>query len=315
MNKKLLFLSVCIALSAFNAQAGVVIEDGSRGSGPQTSPQTSRATGFSWRSASSADRVSGPTSAAVVNSGSASPNRVPALVTSSGRRPSHIPTAGWAKDLPLNLALRQVVPENFSVQENGVALTKSVSWSGDRPWNDVLAVLANEGSFVAHIDWDKREVSLAPNLASKAEPAIVNLQPVSNEPRLAPAIASGAMVIKERSTEPFVAAQRPIAPAQVWSLNPSLTLRENVEEWGRKSGWRVVWEGADYPIEASANFTGSIDSPEGPIARLMTAYEKSDQPLAAELTTMDRVIHIRNKNYQKVLVPPTSPIAIGNSQN
>lgn len=314
MNKKMLSLSVCLALFAFNAQAGVVIEDGSHSSA-QSSTQTSRATGFSWRSASSSDRVSGPTSAAVITSSASASTPVSSVVTSSGRRPAHIPTAGWAKDLPLNLALRQVVPENFSIQENGVALTKNVSWSGDRPWNDVLAVLAVEGSFLAHIDWEKREVSLAPNLLSKTEPAIVNLQPVSNEPRLAPAIASGAMVIKERSTEPFVAAQRPIAPAQVWSLNPSLTLRENVEEWGRKSGWRVVWEGADYPIEASANFTGSLDSPEGPIARLMTAYEKSDQPLAAELTTMDRVIHIRNKNYQKVLVPPTSPIAIGNSQN
>src|SRR5690606_4432682 len=86
-------------------------------------------------------------------------------VTESGTRPAVVPSGGWARDMPLALAVRQVVPANFSLNENGVSLSSNVSWSGDLPWPLALQDISRQGRFVSHIDWDKKEVSLAPVMA------------------------------------------------------------------------------------------------------------------------------------------------------
>jgi len=290
-----------------NAYAGLVIEDGAT---PNNTIQVQGAsaaqtqTGFEWRRPGQA-----PTQSATINSHADKPT----AVSQSGRRPRSVGTAGWAKDLPLSLALRQVIPAEFSIKENGVSLNRNVSWGGDRPWDEVLSSLANTGDFVAHIDWNSKEVSLAPRLGEAARPA-----PSSSVAVAAPSapFRSTSMTISERAPQPtFVAAQRPIAPpAATWTLEPSMSLRENVEQWGKKAGWTIIWEGADYPIAAKASFSGDFASPEGPLARLIEAYERSDQPLIANLTTMDRVVYVRNKFHENTQVMQTSPSAIGNQQ-
>lgn len=302
MNIKLISLSIGLILASTSAYAGLVIEDGSaRQNTIQVQGASSAAqseNGFEWRRPGAA-----PTQSATINSHADSRT----AVTQSGRRPRSVDSAGWAKDLPLALALRQVVPAEFSIKENGVSLNRNVSWGGDRPWDEVLGSLANTGDFVAHIDWSTKEVSLAPRLGEAARPVAKSAAPVSR---------SDSFLVSERAVQPtFVAAQRPIAPpAPQWSLDPSLTLRENIEQWGKKAGWTIIWEAADYPIAAKANFAGDFASPEGPVAKLIEAYESSDQPLIAKLTTMDRVIYVRNKFHENTQVVQTSPNAIGNPQ-
>lgn len=312
MNIKLISLSIGLALASANAYAGLVIEDGAprqntiqvQGASSASQPSASQTeTGFEWRRPGAA-----PTQSATINSHVDTRT----AVTQSGRRPRSIESAGWAKDLPLALALRQVVPAEFALKENGVSLNRNVSWGGDRPWDEVLGSLANTGDFVAHIDWSTKEVSLAPRLGEAVRPVAQSSAPVSSVARR----NSSSFTVSERAPQAtFVAAQRPIAPpAPQWSLDPSLTLRENIEQWGKKAGWTIIWEGADYPIAAKANFTGDFSSPEGPVAKLIEAYESSDQPLLAKLTTMDRVLYIRNKFHENTQVMQTSPTAIGNQQ-
>lgn len=354
MNIKLISLGVCLALASLNASAGLVIEDGapsqakqgalasstttpsapaslSSGSLSNTSQsntsqtsvaQATRPSGFEWRRYGAP-----PTQSATINSH----NDYPLAVTQSGRRPSSVATAGWAKDLPLSLALRQVVPPDFEIKENGVSLDRNVSWDGDRPWDQVLNSLANTGDFLAHIDWAQKEVSLAPRLVGAVRPqspapAVASQPSQPVQPVVAAPVAAAkpapfgttSVTISERAPTPsntFVAAQRPIAPpAATWTLEPSMTLRENVEQWAKKAGWTVIWEGADYPIAAKANFTGDFASTEGPLAHLIAAYETSDQPLVANLTTMDKVVFVKNKYHENTQVVQTSPQAIGNNQ-
>ncbi len=46
---------------------------------------------------------------------------------------------GFGRDLPLALALTQVIPSNYALAfETGVNPGASVSWEGGRPWNEVL---------------------------------------------------------------------------------------------------------------------------------------------------------------------------------
>ena len=313
MNTKILSVSISLALLcvASSASAELIIDDGARKPAIQAAPQvapahttpSSSGTGFEWRRYGAPNGLSDQSVAARQ-----------AFVTQSGSRPSHVSTAGWAKDMPLSFAVRQVVPADFEVKENGVSLTKMASWSGDRPWDQTLETLSQQGGFVSHIDWSKKQVSLAPRLPASAPASHVAHVPATPV-KIAPAVAapvkpkSSAVTISETVSPQFVAATRPIAPpAAQWVLSPSMTLRENVESWAKKAGWSVVWEAADYPIIASANFSGEFASSEGPLAKLIGAYESSDQPLVANLTTMDRVVYVKNKFHERTQVVPTSPI-------
>lgn len=177
---------------------------------------------------------------------------------------------GWAKDVPVDLAVRQVLPQGWALNQEalkGSAVGGRVSWTGGKgkAWIEVLRGVAQGAGFDAEINWDSRTVVLTPVPA----PAPVVVAP----------------------------------PIATWDLDAQHTLRENIEAWAKKAGWnRVVWEGADYPIVAPARFTGDIDSPSGPLAKIIEAYEGSDQPLRVTLSTWDKVIHVSNKNFRSVVV-------------
>lgn len=220
---------------------------------------------------------------------------------------------GWADNIPLSLALEQVVPSGWKVETKGVDTAKLVSWKGGRSWHAIVGEMAYGNRFDARIDWVDQTLSLGP-VGSLAPAVAGSPAPIRKEtgslPAEAPAVARAPA---------FVPAVTPIAPpappppppVQVWTLDPTLTLKENVEAWTKKAGWsRVVWEGADYPVYASATFTGDFTSPEGPLATLIAAYDSSDQPLLAKLTQMDKVVTVSNRNYVPTAVTPTAPAEI-----
>ena len=175
---------------------------------------------------------------------------------------------GWAKDVPLDLAVRSILPQGWALNQEalkGSAVVRTVSWSGGKPWPEVLRGLAHHAGFDAELNWDSRTAVLTP----VPPPAPIVVAP----------------------------------PAPTWDLDAQHTLRENIEAWAKKAGWnRVVWEGADYPIVAPARFVGELDSPSGPLAKIIEAYEDSDQPLTVELSTWDKVIHVTNRNFRSVVV-------------
>lgn len=249
-------------------------------------------------------------------------------VTESGSRPSHVASAGWAKDMPLSLAVRQVIPSDFSVNENGVPLSQLVSWSGDLSWPVVLDELSRHGNFISHIDWNKKEVSLAPAFVSRQSLSARPTQEPVEKPMViadtshkdnSPSISTGVYSKDDvstlstrviRSTDVVSTQTTVVSSHNSWTLDPKMTLRQNIEKWAEKVGWHVVWEAADYPIIAPASFTGEFASPTGPLARLIAAYERSDQPLVAKLTTMDKVVYVRNKYYENTEVVPTSSLEL-----
>ena len=230
------------------------------------------------------------------------------FITESGNRPKKIATAGWAHNVPLSLALRQIIPLDFEIKSNGVGLEKSVSWSSGHSWVYVLNEFA-PNSFVAHIDWNRKVVSLAPCNKSVCTPNTSFHTEVHS------------YTSQEKNTSFSINQDKVFTPAphvivkanqqsplnKIWALDPKLSLRENVIKWGKEAGWRVVWDAADYPIIAPANFYGVFDSPTGPLAKLISAYDNSDQPLIASLTTMDKVVYVKNKFFDRTQVPLTTP--------
>ena len=210
--------------------------------------------------------------------------------------------SGWANSVPLDMALAQVVPADWSIRSKGTDLKRVVSWRGNRPWIDVLSELARQGKFNANVVWDRKAVVVFPMWSvdgTDLHPIPQSRQHFYIKSAVAPSITQSA--------------PRPVQPQSVniWKIDPHLTLRGNIEAWTKRAGWNsVVWEAADYPMVAPAEFRGEFTSPNGPLAKLIEAYSESDQPLEVTLSTMDKVVHVTNKNYEPATIVPMTPSRI-----
>lgn len=205
-----------------------------------------------------------------------------------------MPVRGWADQVPLEMALSQVIPGDWSIQARGVDMKRLISWRGNKPWVEVLSDMTRLGNFNANVVWDRKVVVVFP-------PGALDGTALAPLPSNAP--VSTAIVVPP--SMPVV------APSMTWKIDPRLTLRGNIEAWTKQAGWNaVVWEAADYPIVAPAVLDGDFASPNGPLAKLIDAYRDSDQPLQVKLSTMDKVVHVTNKNFEAPSVAPLTPQVI-----
>lgn len=197
---------------------------------------------------------------------------------------------GMAKEVSLLTALKQIVPQGWRAKRVGaVSVDQMVAWRGDgRSWVAVLQDVAVAGNFNATVDWERREVSVGPAAA-----------------KLAPAGASQGGAV---APVPVVAVAPQPPPVKTWTLVPSLTLRENVEAWGKQAGWDVSWVAADYGVTTAVSLTGAIDDEvSGPIPQLAAAYETADQPLEFKFYAANRVVRVQNATYKQLKVQDPIP--------
>lgn len=167
---------------------------------------------------------------------------------------------GWADDVPMAIALEQLIPQGWRVSLSGVDTNWPVSWRGGRSWHLVLGDLAYGYRFDAKIDWAAQQVIISPPGTAVAQVAGVERKE-SHAPT--PEVATASAAAPSVALAPAVVAAPPVAAPveQIWRLEPRKTLRENIEAWAKQAGWNsVVWEGADYPVVAPAVFKGSFDS-------------------------------------------------------
>jgi hypothetical protein len=232
-----------------------------------------------------------------------------------GKAPPTVGKAdGWADNVPAQIALRQIVPSAFTLNATGA--TKTVSWSGGRPWTEVLATVAQRANLCITLNWDTKSVTAVPaDQVQVAQVPSVAAKPIATQPIETKQVET--TTVQTTTTTVSAAPPAPVvmvtpvpvrAPlAQSWHLDPSRTLRQNVEAWTKQAGWnRVVWEGSDYPIAAPADFSGTFDAQDGPLAQLIAGYDSSDQPLLVKLSRMDRVVHVINRGYTPAQVESTS---------
>lgn len=93
------------------------------------------------------------------------PDVVPApAATMAASQPSadFTQAVGFGRDLPLALALSQVIPEgyNYSFGQN-VDLGTTVSWQGGKPWNEVLRDMLSQTGLKADIIGDQVSIKSA----------------------------------------------------------------------------------------------------------------------------------------------------------
>ncbi len=275
-------------LTATSANAELLIDDGSSPT-PQatnvTSVPANKPTGSFFNNTA-------PTTPTVVSASVKSSH-----VTQTGTPVVGAPVKGWAKDIPLSTALKQVVPNGWKARKSGnVDLNQPVSWTGGKDWVSVLGDLTSDYSFSANVNWNTREIFITP-LGSST----INTTPNSVAPR---PVFTGATTTKFANPVSNSVSSG-YSYSQTWTLSKSKTLRENIESWAKQAGWTVSWGAPDYRIPADVTLTGAIDANNGPIARVIAAYKDADQPLRAVLSSGNKVIRIESRNFQQETVVGT----------
>jgi hypothetical protein len=223
--------------------------------------------------------------------------------------------SGFGRDIPLEQALSQMLPSNdwkvnwFGTDEQVATMkAEKVSWNANNaPLTDTVnKVAVNAGNVATSIDFKNKTISVS-SLASST--TVASGRVVKSVEPIAPVLLqphSHPMIPVEQATpsDDSYVAVHPLV--QTWVLDPSLTLRQNVEKWAKQANYTVVWQASDYRIYGHMVFTGEFDADNGPITQVLSQYEHSDQPLKGNMTVRDRVLFVHNKNWDMPTVIPVN---------
>ncbi len=165
---------------------------------------------------------------------------------------------GFGKEIPLALALRDIVPPEYaySFADNAYA-GRIISWRGGKPWQDVLNnALANQG--------------LTSTMAGNAV-VIESIEAV--KARQMDAAAKAAI-----KSEPVAEAPKPAIPVmkvgvtRTWQGRPGYTLKEVVGDWSKLANVELEWQSPyDYPINSAFNYEGTF---EEAVRNLLSQYSR-----------------------------------------
>jgi hypothetical protein len=220
------------------------------------------------------------------------------------------PVRGFANNVPLAVALRQILPPEygFSVGQN-VKLSVLVSWQGGHPWRWTLNEMLRSAGLAM------REQGKMINIVSAsggAEAASVTPTPFlqsaeENKPiSLAPSTAAAPVM----QAAPVAAAPsvvfRDLPPSQAstvdtWTANQGETLHKVLEKWCHRAGVDLNWQAEyDYPVQASVTLTGTF---EESVRTLLTGFEGAQpQPIASLHNSPAAgasvlIVQVRGNNY------------------
>lgn len=212
------------------------------------------------------------------------PSRVPAPDTISSA-PLATPTAsssssayehaeGFGSDIPLALAMRQIVPAQYAYVFSGnVDQGTRISWNGGKPWNDVLADairpqgldLSVSGQTVRVFPQGQAPVAAAP-LSESHSPMLTG---VAGDVSMASEPAREVYVRRNSSSGPVVAERAPGEPAVTSANTPVvLTADSATKKPKEKSGF---W--SHFGLDSSD--TTTIRNEEKNVSQQGAAVDKS----------------------------------------
>ena len=228
---------------------------------------------------------------------------------------------GFASQIPLALALRQVLPAeyNFSIDQD-VDMNTLVSYKGGKPWRDTLqgmlstaGLVSNEqGTTVTIGRANSGEPSsvISSSSAPTVSPALMENASVTSPAPALPPLAPARSVGQSSYLVPPVTTEEPIfnpVPANPglsggsWAAERGETLRKVLTDWCRRSGIELQWQAEyDYPIDASARFNSSF---EDAVRQLLAGFDGARPQPIGELHTnpgagqMVLVVQARGNSY------------------
>ena len=196
----------------------------------------------------------------------ARPNKPP-------RQPSYAfsEVQGFGRDIPLALALRQVVPPDFSFSFNGLAPGAPVSWQGGRGWDEILKDVLAEVDAQAALNGNT--ITLMPH--QRGDPRLA----ISNPP--ASILGQDTMMAAADQRETTSRSKSPSAPVslvaprehtrsagkvsghhgsgQIWTAAPGERVTDILKDWTARKNTELFWNvKADYTLESAQKYDGSL---------------------------------------------------------
>ena len=200
---------------------------------------------------------------------------------------------GFAKQVPLSVALRQILPSGYSFSiDQGVDLGVLVSFDGGRPWRDTLRSALDASGLLFH------EQAQMVTIARSGGDAVVDRADA------APAYRGGKQAstlgrVSSGSVDPIIASAGEVeggGVVQSWSAQRGDTLHKILLDWSRRSSVEFEWKSEyDYPLQASVTFSGTF---EDAVRSLLTGFEFAHPQPIAEL-------HVNAGIGQTILVVST----------
>lgn len=80
-------------------------------------------------------------------------------------------------------------------------------------------------------------------------------------------------------------------------LQEERMLSDNINDWAIANGWRLVWDAdADFRITHTLEVKGTMLNV---IDEVISLYKKSKKPIMVDFYTVNKVVHIKDFNYEK----------------
>ncbi len=167
---------------------------------------------------------------------------------------------GFGKDIPLAVALRQIVPPAYNISISpGLDQGKPVSWNGGRAWPDVVSsMLATRklhatlnGKTVTVAQGAGADLRIPANIASDLPVIVDDANIASNN---APNIDSSPAV--SPSGRPVLN----LGEQKHWAAKPGQGLRETLLSWSKLANVELAWQDVnDAPIGSAFAYDGTFD--------------------------------------------------------
>lgn len=181
---------------------------------------------------------------------------------------------GFGSDLPLVMAIRQIVPTEYGfVFDEGINLGSNVSWQGGQPWNVVLQNVLTplnlraqiSGSMVSILPANKTsDVTISQNAAVVVSEAIIQ-NGAEKVTASAPAslLHTAAWEAESMVAQPIAAqafGQPDLHERTVWTAGRNTSLRSILEDWSARAGVELYWASEyDYPVQTGVQINGTFE--------------------------------------------------------
>lgn len=230
---------------------------------------------------------------------------------------------GFGKDIPLDSAARQIVPEGWTVDYGeGVDSKATVSWSAAGDWQGALRSAVSRRGYSAQFGSNSVVISKSSEKTAEAPRPYASAPAKAAPPKkhvTAPKPKAQASVREEDfrggggfSIRPYrgadtsrLATKGDDAPAgneaaqrNGFSVKEGQNLQPVLADWAAAAGWSLVWNSEfDYRIEASASFSGEfVDA----ATALITAMSGARPAITVDFYKGNHVMVVSNKSSDEV---------------
>ena len=198
---------------------------------------------------------------------------------------------GFGKDLPLVMAIRQIVPPQYGfVFDQGINVQNHVSWQGGQPWDIVLQNTLAPLGMQASINGNVVSITRGGG-GSGVQMASMNTQTMSATTTTmmtpAPAVIQSPQVypadidqISQGNGDQSAAAanQANLLAQGTWTAPRNSTLRGILQDWSQRAGVELYWASEyDYPIQSAVSLNGTFE--EAVQVLLKGLYDSKPRPM------------------------------------